>query len=406
VLHQQASIIGAVAGATTALLLAAANLDRPEVRLNSNEEQSIESIYWAQLHGDSQTILSRLSPMYSNGVEGKRAAIDKALADLGAPGAVDLLSHARLALIRQGLDLNKLPRAGEREAIAMLKAINAELATAIELSQQAPDDSIADGLNSLEMAVWSTHVLENRLETARLLAHHATQLRSNFPRSQLSKLSEDERALIMAGQPSIEAKLQRALELVEEYEIAVRRNRLIVARAVLEQPQWTNDKLLAAYVADFDTRVITQFLDTTKKQRRSFARAELGKQAFADQVNDEAARARTGAGPLTLKARLFFEGLHWWLRGRYGTGAEVGGLAKSAAALRSPIAQMGLYMPSVNPQPTDPVLISEAESVPRFERRHHYWWAWEDRTPLHIAPKTVTETRPSNTFTATLTQFW
>ena len=41
-------------------------------------------------------------------------------------------------------------------------------------------------------------------------------------------------------------------------------------------------------------------------------------------------------------------------------------------------------MPPEMPKPTSPNKIAAGEMpVPRFDRRHHYWWAWEDRHLQH-----------------------
>jgi hypothetical protein len=118
---------------------------------------------------------------------------------------------------------------------------------------------------------------------------------------------------------------------------------------------------------------------------------------IANRVAADAKRASGLAGDLAPKARLLFEGIYWWSRGRYGLGSDVEGLAKSPAAMRSPEAQFTLQMPAATPKPTDPAGRISAEPVPRFERRHHYLWAWEDRRLLRFAPRIIsTETKALN----------
>lgn len=60
------------------------------------------------------------------------------------------------------------------------------------------------------------------------------------------------------------------------------------------------------------------------------------------------------------------------------------GLAKSVAAMDWPQAQFSLYMPPDMPKPTNPKTVATGEMpIARFDRRHHYWWAWEDRRLQH-----------------------
>jgi len=79
--------------------------------------------------------------------------------------------------------------------------------------------------------------------------------------------------------------------------------------------------------------------------------------------------------------------MFWWYRGRYGTGTAVYGLAKSEEAAAVPAAQFALYMPPDRElEPSDPTKVLRFdESTPRYDRRHHYWWAWEDRR-LAVGP--------------------
>jgi hypothetical protein len=109
-----------------------------------------------------------------------------------------------------------------------------------------------------------------------------------------------------------------------------------------------------------------------------FLRATLRRPNLAEEVDDQAKQADELAGDLATKTEHLFEGLDWWLRGRYGRGPEVWGLAKSGAALKNRSLLIALEMPSEPPVPTPPADPRRAP-VPQFDRRHHYTWAWEDR---------------------------
>jgi hypothetical protein len=123
-------------------------------------------------------------------------------------------------------------------------------------------------------------------------------------------------------------------------------------------------------------------------------------------VNAQIARARELADGLSYKAGLFFEGLHWWLRGRYGEGPDVGGLAKSPEALVSDAALFGIYMPTETPQPSDPSDARVKRATPRFDRRHHYWWTWEDRRLQRGKLSSSIISNEQEKFSVTMHAFW
>ena len=127
----------------------------------------------------------------------------------------------------------------------------------------------------------------------------------------------------------------------------------------------------------------------------SFHRATLAGPEFPAGVKRLAHDVAELAGTLGERAERFFAGLEFWLRGRYGWGPDVGGLAKSSAVLEQPELMPLLYMPEnlltsrrhkESPPAGSTGKRIETKSVPEKEptlscldRRHHYIWAWEDR---------------------------
>jgi len=148
---------------------------------------------------------------------------------------------------------------------------------------------------------------------------------------------------------------------------------------VLEESGLTKDRFHAAYAWQRDANQVQMALDARKRQKQPFQRAALNAADLAQRVAAESNGCRELAGDLTLKATWLFEGLHWWLRGRYGAGPDVWGLAKNQLALQSPQSMFPLLMPAVLPKPTDPTTAAARSANTYYERRHHNWWAWEDR---------------------------
>jgi hypothetical protein len=396
----------------TALLIAPSSPPpAAAARLTPRELQTISAASWAYFHGDSQAVLEKLSPIVAKANDEKIGLVDKALAEQGAPGSERLLFGARMALLQQSIDTKKLPKPGERETVRLLRMLGEQVEGVLTQVEKNPaqDRSAADieDLEEFDSRLWSLHVAENRLAAADRLVESMKEFSRSFPRGQIAKLSADDRRIVTADHKALGDRVAEASRARQEREIEVRINRLHLARRILENPELTNERFMAAFTADLDARLIRDYFEQTKKQGRAPASERLKDSQTANQISDDSARARKLAGSLTAKAQLFFEGLHWWMRGRYGLGPEVGGLAKSRAALRSAAGQFALAMPETTPSPRDPAWVTESEGVPRFERRHHYLWAWEDRR-LYMTSDGLKAQKIADgpTFTITGSRFW
>jgi hypothetical protein len=152
------------------------------------------------------------------------------------------------------------------------------------------------------------------------------------------------------------------------------------AQIVLSDSKDLKLRILAAYALDFDG----DYLAEVFAQPRDFQRERLREPDLPEHIKAVVADGRQQAGDLLAKSRFFFEGLHWWLRGRYGRGTHDQGLLKGPDALNSREALLTLMMPSEMPRPVDP---AKATSIPTptVERRHHYVWATDQ------APRFVTD---------------
>lgn len=375
-------------------------------RLSAKERQTVEFVGRAYFHGDSQVVLESLSPLMARANEQKWDAIDEVLARLGVPASGELLAGSRGSLVQQGID-KKLPKPGERETIVVLKTLHEQVSLVLRLKNDEPvlarPHARDASIEVYDEALWSLHVLENRLAAVERITNYLVSLAKSFPRGLTARLSDDDRAAVSLDYESLAADLRDATRAVEEREIEIRVNRLRFARQLLEQANLTKDKFRAAYTSELDARVIAQFFDQAKQAGRTIASSKLNETSLSSQITSDASRSRELAGTLTAKAQLLYDGLHWWLRGRYGLGPEVGGLAKSPAAMRSAVAQFGLFMPNRTPQPIDPDGPAGRDAVPRFDRRHHFWWAWEDRRLFRTLGGT---TKVKERFMATLSQFW
>ncbi|HUG90936.1 MAG TPA: hypothetical protein VML55_08890 [Planctomycetaceae bacterium] len=377
-------------------------------------QKTLEGVVQAYYAGDSAAIWRALAPMLARWSESQVAALDRALAAREVPGVGELLVDVRMSFVQQNL-AHVLPEPQIRERMLLLAALGDRMNAILEEQREHPlvaaTSDPPDSLAELEWTLWDVHVLRNKLLTAARAAEYAQALAGGVTERIRERLSEEEQTLLAtAGAPLPD--VQSATEALDELDAELRLNRLDRGLAALEQPQLTEERFMAAWSTQHDAEVLAAFLKNQSEGRglRRLTRAALTRPGLADEIAAKAERARQLAGDLAEKARHFFVGLHWWRRGRFGQGPELGGLAKSAAAAETPGGLVWLYMPSEPPLP-DPAREradkksedvadesadqSEADAsidfstpsdrmrirqpTPPVERRHHYTWAWEDR---------------------------
>ena len=387
---------------------AAAQAPKPgPQRLSPRDVQTIELIAQAYFRNETPAVLVTLSRLVGTGSEDKLALINQELIRRKVPDAGTLLAETRLAYVQQGL-WRQLPRPGSREALILLRTLNEGVSATLAAKRDHP--VMVDPLElpatqqGYEKALWNLHVLENQLATARLQADYMVRVAKAFPREEAGRLSDRERALIVADHRQFVKDVGEASRNVEEREVELRVARLQAALVRLEDPTLDVERFQAAYTAELDAHIVTDFLEKLAKGNRTVQSATLADSSTIESVRTNAKRVRELASDLPTKAALLYDGLHWWLRGRYGMGPDANGLAKSPVAAVTLLAQFGLFMPTEIPTPTSPDQ-GVKDPLPTFDRRHHYWWAWEDRR-LQNGGVTSSTQSSTNQFTVTLSRFW
>jgi hypothetical protein len=376
--------------------------------LNPKELASVEAAAAGWHRGDPAVVIERLAPLVARGDADRLEAIERCLAANAAPHAGQLLAGARQSLALHGEPSRT--KLSAREAVLVLPELERQLQIvwqAVDASRVRADPlPDADSMAEFERLLWDAHVLENRLASAQELAAAMARFARAVPRSQLDKLPEAERAIVACDYSAARAKLQAAADDVEQREIELRIRRLGLAESLLGATELTPEKLLAACAWHVDAALIAEFLARPRPRETPYARPELGDPQLAASIEAQADRCREKAGDLTAKAQLLVDGLHWWLRGRYGAGPEVGGLLKTAAALDSAEARFSLFMPAAPPRPVEPGLRGEAP-VPHYDRRHHYWWTWGEQQVVRGGFETLhTEIHRTETSWTVETQFY
>lgn len=364
-------------------LKAAEKNSNKKVKLSRADQKTLAAAVSAQAIGDQMAVLKTVSPWVAKAPPVKLAEMEKGLTLQGLPNLGKLLADARLAIADQGY-LAQSPKLSAGEAVLILPALDEQVRGLIATNgdvTKSPDIALLKTLDQCEDRLWKLHVRRNRIESSRRIVELMRQIRNSVPKGKIAKLAESQKQLFSADSNTLSNDLESALQTTNEQDLLVRLHRMRIANKVLQGPQLTAEKFYAAYTWRLDqSRLLDGLPDSSGKTATRFKDPALNAEGLTSQVQAIAAECERLAGDLAPKAFWLFEGMHWWLRGRYGAGPEVWGLAKSESALLSHEGLFPLFMPEVPPTPTPfGASLMSAAQVPVFERRHHYWWAWEDR---------------------------
>jgi len=332
----------------------------------------------AYQQGDSMTMVRTLAPLLSRLSDDVLMEMDDFLQQQQVPPLGELLATARTNLIRQ--QAGGIPGPSQRELLIVLPVWHAELADVLDPANQpraiTNPPPRGTSMEDYEKLLWELHVAENQLWNGH---HLAGQITSWTQRGlNRSNLNDDQRKLLDFDYKAGEARIREMAQQQRDRELLLRAQRLGDAVTDLLNKTDYRSRLLAAFAMATDSRLLAEYLqqhpqlpDDGDPLTKPFTTLELtqltqrGQQASGEQ--------------LLVKAQLLFEGLHWWLRGRYGRGSEGGGLFKNKQVIRKPQLRFGLSMPTDLPRPTLPGVASADSPVPFADRRHHYVWAWENQ---------------------------
>jgi hypothetical protein len=374
-----------------ALLLTGAALSTTRGdELSLAETQALGNVTAAYLRGDVVTSVGILSPLLAKWDDAKMDEANALLAENSLPSVARQLAEARLAELKFDPS-DRPPRLSSREAILVLPELQKELERALATAKDHPvmADPLARpaSLEEYEDLFWQAHVLENQLLNAAMIAEYMTQVAARLPRRDVARLDEAQKAIAEADYGAIAERVESTSRELAERQIELRADRLAMAKELLGEELISKRKFLAAFVWQMDAKLLEEFYRGTQPKKKRpedsqplYLRTRLNQPDFFQQVGADVQEARRRAGDLTLKSTLLHAGLHWWYRGRYGMGPLVFGLAKHPAAIDSEAGQLGLFMPLETAKPTNPAVLTKGEiPQPFYDRRHHYWWAWEDR---------------------------
>ena len=321
--------------------------------------------------GDVTATASYLSSIASRDLEAL-GTLDQELQARGLPTGVELLIESRLSAAKNGQQ-RRLPRISLKE----MSLIGSGMVDRIEedLAQVRSDPIMKASPKSLAEfhdAFWALDAARNRFNELRATTAYWKEVTKRFPRRSIPKLPEAMQARVGAERAAkIDSHVSRLIEQVDDREIRFRLTRSMLAVKALRQQADLSQRILAAGYWREDYETLSRFLSA--RERPTIRNVRLDNRELLNLVENNAHECDRLAGGLTAKAEAMNQALFWWVRGRYGAGTAMFGLAKPTFGSRQDPAGH-LIMPSERPLPTD-AQTRQDQPVPTFPRRHHYSWA-------------------------------
>ena len=355
------------------LLTNSASYGEVETSLPPGARKKLElQVVPAYRAGNSLSIVRVLGPLIDR-LDGKqRSAADSLLQSYQLPALDELLLEARLALLPFEPD-RRIPVPGRYELRMLVKALGERIQEVMELKLPSDKEDVPGTLDRFEKRLWEYEAAAGQLEQAAGLARYGHDLLASVSRRAGDSSHADSRRATVAFHRLVLQVEEKQHDLAASM-IRMRLARLQLADTMLRKKTGYADRLAAAYLIDVDTEQCRQLAE----QPAAIQQPDLLSPARWADLEERAEQLRQSEPELLTAAAYLFRGLEWWMRGRYGVGPEGQGLLKSELALWSPEAQFGIYLPSQPPHPTVPGE-SDAESIPKFQRRHHWIWLYEYR---------------------------
>ncbi len=403
--------------------MGAATEKTPADGLSRKLHQVIEDVEQAYSAGAVENTWRHLAPPVNGLSEEFAAKFDEALAARKLPPARELMVEARLKLLMENRTA-ALPAPSLRERVLLLESLQDHVQNPLQkiaslplMREETPPPKTMDEFDRRFHEILE---LQGSLRLAETCAHYAKDLAQKLPVAARKKLTDKERETVAESEGDLATKVQDAERDVRELELETRLLRLKYGVEVLQQKQLTKEKFIAAASTRQDARLLKQTLEppappapgkaaksktTATKAAASppapivFHRGALTSPDLVNQVATLIRHMEEAGGSLGERAERFFLGLEFWLRGRYGWGPDVWGMAKSSAVLQQPelLQQVfmpeNLLMPADTKEQTNPATPGRRPETPPAgtqqkkrempkcpDRRHHYTWAWEDRS--------------------------
>jgi len=232
--------------------------------------------------------------------------------------------------------------------------------------------AVPESLLEFEQFYWRVHRFEQRVDNAIRVGQFGAALHDRAV-NVLKKASPEEFKILSVGFSLEELQLNDLKATLAERKVEVQLARFKLAHFTLKSSVDARKQFEAAFAIDNDGPMLLAFFEAVVAGQIKPTRSSLTVPGLGDRLNSMYRESLAIAGDKIEKAQLFHVGLYWWLRGRYGSSLEGGGLLKPRAALRSPEMMFGLHVPAELYGPPT----KQQKMQPTFQRRHNVIWSFE-----------------------------
>ncbi len=366
-------------------------------------------VFPAMKSGNDVYFYNSFGPILSKAPSERVVEIEKYAKSLNLESPIDHFISLKLMRVEQGIDAADA-RLRLSEASILIGGINKRLKRFFESVDAHPfmadPVELPEAWKKARDQFWDAHVIRNEFSNNEKLLRFGTAMLLPL-RSAIDDLKDDGNKAILE---QFQFYLDNFARKYEDLEERVNEARLIrfnrSADVLLGDKQDFEKKFIGALSLQMDAEGISKYLASNIPTREALQTPGLLTEMKAkfDHINANQA-------VLLKKAYLLKTGLHWWLRGRYGHGAERGGLLKSENVFvdlngknnyrvgrttrggtvvkkTRPAWSINwnelnaLYMPRSRPKPEFSLtqLNDATDSQSKhYNRRHYYTWALEYR---------------------------
>ena len=343
-------------------------------KLTRSIKQKLQKQILPAIDAEDQTaLLDNLLPIIKSSPK-QLAVIEEFCQKNNLPSVRAAFTNALLARVEQGNEVSNAINSVDSAYYVgneILKKIQARI-DSINLHAVMKTPLVVDrSFDNSEELFWNVRVLNSDLDNYDRLTEFGTVIVDKFSKR---LMKSDKAHQFVTDFENAISEFANMSQQVKDRSADLRLQRFDWSTSQLESQRDFYSRFTAAMCQERDGQVLIEYLTNTPFPSRS----PLQQPGLADKIQKTLDDSRQKNGELATKAQLFRNGLHYWLRGRYGNGPLKYGMLKHKQAVSNPSQMESLYMPRDRPWPIS-AYHGPTESSEGYERRHLYTWAVEYR---------------------------
>ena len=357
----------------------------------------VDKIIPAIRHRNENEFLQLGMPLIKSSSPEQLELIDQTCLDHGVAKLTDWFAELVVGNALQGIDPTRAIKNRQMARVVLFGVADDleefEQSLGEHVVMQSPL-AVSTDFQESEKLFWDIHVLHNEFDNNSRKLQLANALLKRHGKA-LKRQGDGEALVQRFGE--IESRLEDQYKDIDERAAELRLQRFKAAHQVLTAEENKDNfelMLTSAMALEQDGQVLAAFF----KDNDSIARESLSDSNLPGEISQLLKTGREAGGEVTKKANLFRNGLHYWVRGRYGAGPLTGGLVKAPNATSSVEAMELLSMPKLRDKPISSYH-TEEETSPGYDRRHHYTWSAERRSARVVGGRELSSNTTTKTFT-------